>query len=167
MNFTNLSIKLVEDNGFYDVLIRLDDAFANEFGEEFVGGKFRAESDNFQNLQMHIRSSFPDKKLRNARLVFHGLALATLPLTTRDEELAQNSRFLGLVSSYQPSTKPSDSTIPMQDYTVKFGDTLWIIAAKFNTTTAALSKMNKLQSAILETGQKISIPLNTAFADLY
>jgi len=160
-------MKLVEDSGFYDVLIRLDDAFASEFGEEFMPKKFREESANSQSLQMHVRSSFPDKKLRRARLLFNGLALGTLPLTTREEDIAQNSHFLGLVSSYQPAATNADSLAPTQDYTVKFGEPLWIIAAKFNTTAAKLSEMNKFQSTALETGQKISVPLNAVFSDLY
>jgi len=163
MDFTLLNMRLVEDNGFYDVLIRLDDAFATEFGEEFTSAKLDTKSANTQNFCEHIRSSFPDKKLRHARLLSHGLTLATLPLITRDDELTQNSRFFGLVSSYQPNTEPAPSPVQMQDYTVKFGDTLWIVAAKFNTTADTLSEVNKLQNSSLETGQKISVPLHAAF----
>lgn len=165
MNFTLLNMRLVEDNGFYDVLIRLDDAFATEFGEEFTLAKFDAKSVNAQNFREHIRSGFPNKKLRHARLLSHGLTLAILPLITREEELAQNSRFFGLVSSYQPNAEPSPAPVQMQDYTVKFGDTLWIIAAKFNTTADTLSDINKLQSTTLETGRKISVPLHAAMTD--
>jgi len=159
MNFTLLNMKLIEDKGFYDVLIILDDTFATEFGEEFTPTKFSATSTHAQDFREHIRSSFPDKKLRNARILMHGLNMAILPLTTRDEELAQNSRFLGLVSSYHPSIESTPSPIQMQDYTVKFGDTLWIIAAKFNTTADILSEINGLQNSSLETGRKISVPL--------
>ena len=162
MNFTNLRTKLVEHDGSYDVLIRLDDAFASEFGEEFIPSKFNTDSAAATALCEHIRSSFPDKKLRHARLLFHGLTLAALNLTTRDEHLAQNSQFLGLVSRYQPGAEPAANTAPLQDYTTKNGDTLWIIAAKFNTTAEDICTLNSLQNTSIDAGRRISVPQDFA-----
>ena len=167
MNFATLNMKLVKDNAFYDVLIRLDDTFATEFGEEFTPTKLDTKSANIQSLCEHIRHSFPDKQLRYARILLHGMTLATLPLATRDEELAQNTRFFGIVSSYEPHPESVPYAAQMQDYTVKFGDTLWIIAAKFNTTADTISEINKLQTTTLDTGKKISVPLHAALPDLY
>ena len=43
-------------------------------------------------------------------------------------------------------------------YTVKSGDNLYAIARKFNTTVAAIKKLNNLESDMLSIGQKLLIP---------
>ena len=166
MNFSNLNIKLVEDNGFCDVLIRVDDAFASEFGEEFGPKMLTVGSKQTDGLCKHIRSHFLGKNLRRVRIVMNGLTLATLPLAAKEEA---HTRCLGLVSTYIP---PSDETQEdkddgrqLQDYVVKPGDTLWIIAAKFNTTSDRLSEINELQANPVEAGHKISVPLCMALSD--
>ncbi|MCL2852999.1 MAG: LysM peptidoglycan-binding domain-containing protein [Defluviitaleaceae bacterium] len=164
MNFTNLNIKLIEDNGYCDVLIRVDDAFANEFGEEFGSKIFSADDSHNNSLREHIRSSFPGKKLRRIRLTLNGITLATVPVLTKAERLARNTQHLGLVSTYRSDAEPEDSGVQLQDYEVKPGDTLWIIAAKFNTTSDALTSINNLEG-VPEAGRKISVPLSLALAD--
>ena len=159
MNFTNLNIKLIEDSGYCDVLIRVEGAFADEFGEEFV--LYSKNDRQADNLRDHIRSSFPRKNLRNARIILHGITLAAVPILTKAERLEQNTRHMGLVSTYRPDPEPEDTKSFQCDYEVRPGDTLWIIASKFNTTTETLTKMNNLTGSP-KTGQKISVPLNTA-----
>lgn len=164
MNLTNLSIRLIEDNGCYDVLIRVDDAFASEFGEEFVLKITNDNERSADSLREHIRSKFPDKKLRRAKIILHGITIATIPIPTKSERLAKNTRHLGLVSTFIGSAEPEDTGVQLQDYKVKHGDTLWIIAAKFNTTKSELSKINNLTDTP-ETGRRISVPLNPALEE--
>jgi hypothetical protein len=52
-----------------------------------------------------------------------------------------------------PSRAPGQTT-----YTVRSGDTLVGIAARFGTTTAAIKKLNHLSSSTLHVGQKLKIP---------
>ena len=58
------------------------------------------------------------------------------------------------------NTPPSDpeSTI---NYTVKRGDSLWLIAQRFNTTVAKIKSLNQIQSNLLQTGQMILVQTNT------
>jgi len=58
------------------------------------------------------------------------------------------------------STPPSDpeSTI---NYTVKRGDSLWLIAQRFNTTVAKIKSLNQIQSNLLQAGQMILVQTNT------
>jgi LysM repeat protein len=58
------------------------------------------------------------------------------------------------------NTRPSDpeSTI---NYTVKRGDSLWLIAQRFNTTVAKIKALNQIQSNLLQAGQMILVQTNT------
>ena len=57
-------------------------------------------------------------------------------------------------------TEPSDpeSTI---NYRVKRGDSLWLIAQRFNTTVAKIKALNQIQSNLLQAGQMILVQTNT------
>lgn len=46
-----------------------------------------------------------------------------------------------------------------QQYTVKKGDSLSVIASKFTTSTSAIKSLNKLNSNIIRVGQQILVPL--------
>ncbi|MCG6917765.1 MAG: LysM peptidoglycan-binding domain-containing protein [Deltaproteobacteria bacterium] len=58
------------------------------------------------------------------------------------------------------NTPPSDpeSTI---HYRVKRGDSLWLIAQRYNTTVARIKALNQIQSNLLQTGQIILVQSNT------
>jgi len=65
-----------------------------------------------------------------------------------------------VVPSDEPSAGPdgSPSASFRTTYTVKKGDTLIGVAAKFKTTAAAIRKLNGLQSSSLKVGQVLKIP---------
>jgi membrane-bound lytic murein transglycosylase D len=47
--------------------------------------------------------------------------------------------------------------LPNGKYQIKKGDSLWLIAKKFNTDTKTLMRINKLRTSRLHVGQKIKI----------
>jgi LysM repeat protein len=63
----------------------------------------------------------------------------------------------------EPATIPPRETAPSQDttYVVVPGDTLSLIAKKFNTTTAAIKERNQLTTDMILVGQSLFIPANT------
>ena len=52
----------------------------------------------------------------------------------------------------------------LQDYTVKKGDSLWLIASSANTTTKTIQSLNNLKSTRLSVGQVLRIPRSQAQA---
>jgi membrane-bound lytic murein transglycosylase D len=57
------------------------------------------------------------------------------------------------------STPPSDSESTI-NYMVKRGDSLWLIAQRFNTTVAKIKALNQIQSNFLQTGQLLYVETN-------
>lgn len=53
---------------------------------------------------------------------------------------------------------PSSQELPYIVYTVRAGDTLWLLSRRYNTTVDAIKKLNGLTSDILNIGQQLKIP---------
>lgn len=53
---------------------------------------------------------------------------------------------------------PSSQTTPYIEYTVRNGDTLWLLAQKYSTTVDAIKGLNGLKSDMLYIGQVLKIP---------
>ena len=62
--------------------------------------------------------------------------------------------YLGILGNI-PSA-PDSGTM---EYTVRPGDTLWLLAQRFNTTVDAIKALNNLTSDLLHVGQKLLIPV--------
>ncbi len=58
-----------------------------------------------------------------------------------------------------PGTGPEENVI---SYTVRPGDTLWLLAQRFGTTVDAIRNLNSLTTSILNIGQVLKIPVNTS-----
>lgn len=56
-----------------------------------------------------------------------------------------------------PMPEPDDSVI---NYVVKAGDTLWLIAQRYNTTIEAIQRLNGLSGTLLSIGQILKIPVS-------
>lgn len=54
---------------------------------------------------------------------------------------------------------PSSSSVSYTEYTVRPGDSLWLIAEKYNTTVNAIKNLNGLSGDMLTIGQVLKIPL--------
>lgn len=53
---------------------------------------------------------------------------------------------------------PTPASYPYFEYTVRSGDTLWVLAQRFGTTVAAIKSLNGLTSDLLSIGQVLMIP---------
>lgn len=53
---------------------------------------------------------------------------------------------------------PTPASYPYFEYTVRSGDTLWVLAQRFGTTVAAIKSLNGLTSDLLSIGQVLLIP---------
>ena len=74
---------------------------------------------------------------------------------------------VSLVQAPAPAPSPSPSPVPAQGshtYKVASGDTLWLIARRFNTTVDNLRRLNNLTSDTIFVGQVliVSAPVSTA-----
>ncbi|MFW6081875.1 MAG: LysM peptidoglycan-binding domain-containing protein, partial [Desulfosalsimonas sp.] len=59
--------------------------------------------------------------------------------------------------SYASRGKPT-AQVRTIDYSVKRGDSLWVLAKRYNTTTKKIKELNNLRSVNLHIGQKLKIP---------
>ena len=54
---------------------------------------------------------------------------------------------------------PSGQSAQYIEYTVRPGDTLWLLANRYGTTVDAIRRLNALSSDALQVGQKLRIPV--------
>lgn len=69
-----------------------------------------------------------------------------------------------IIPTGQPAPVPAPPPTVDQTYTVAAGDTLYLIANKYDTTVAAIKEANHLTSDFLSVGQKLTIPAPAAIA---
>ncbi len=62
---------------------------------------------------------------------------------------------------------PSGTGSSNFNYTVKSGDTLWLLAQKYSTTVDAIKNLNNLTSDTINVGQVLLIPISTSSSDIY
>ncbi len=53
---------------------------------------------------------------------------------------------------------PSEQSASSFAYTVRAGDTLWLLANRFGTTVESIKRLNGLSGDNLQTGQVLQIP---------
>jgi membrane-bound lytic murein transglycosylase D len=91
----------------------------------------------------------------------HGLTTTTLKqLNQLDSDLLQIGQSLRVPLS--KNFRASDN-VDLPTYTVRKGDSLWLIAKRLDTTVTTLVKLNKIGPRdLLRTGQRIKLPNTTA-----
>lgn len=62
----------------------------------------------------------------------------------------------------QPGTPPATSPGNVINYTVRSGDTLWLLANRYGTTVDAIKRLNGLTGDALQIGQVLRIPVSQA-----
>lgn len=81
---------------------------------------------------------------------------------TADDIKVQNNLTSSLLTIGQILKIPTiDTTITDNEYIVKSGDSLWIIANKYNTTVDTLKSLNNLSTNSLSIGQVLKLPSST------
>lgn len=77
---------------------------------------------------------------------------------TTEELKNYNNLTSNLLSIGQILKIPSKNSSSQITYTVKKGDSLWVIANKYNTSVSEIKSINNLTSNLLSIGQKLKIP---------
>lgn len=62
----------------------------------------------------------------------------------------------------QPGTPPASGTGNVISYTVRPGDTLWLLANRYGTTVDEIKRLNRLTGDMLQIGQVLQIPVSQA-----
>ena len=57
---------------------------------------------------------------------------------------------------------PAGASEPYFEYTVRSGDTLWLLSRRYGTTVDAIQRLNGLTGDALSVGQVLKIPQDTA-----
>lgn len=78
--------------------------------------------------------------------------------TTVDEIRRLNGLTSDILRIGQVLRIPTSTSYPYFEYTVRSGDTLWVLAQRFGTTVAAIKSLNGLTSDVLSIGQVLLIP---------
>jgi peptidoglycan hydrolase-like protein with peptidoglycan-binding domain len=78
--------------------------------------------------------------------------------TTVDAIKRLNGLTSDLLSIGQTLKIPSSQEVPYIEYTVRPGDTLWLLSRRYNTTVDAIKRLNGLSSDMLSIGQVLKIP---------
>lgn len=80
--------------------------------------------------------------------------------TTVDAIKSLNGLSSNLINVGQVLKIPSSQSMPYIEYTVRSGDTLWLLSRRYDTTVDAIKKLNGLASDMLSIGQVLRIPVS-------
>lgn len=80
--------------------------------------------------------------------------------TTVDAIKSLNGLTNNMLNIGQVLKVPASNAAPYISYTVQSGDTLWLLARRYNTTVDAIKNLNGLTSNMLNIGQILKIPVS-------
>ncbi|QNF29662.1 LysM peptidoglycan-binding domain-containing protein [Metabacillus elymi] len=136
-------------NNYYTLIIYLD-PLLTEFSTEL--GETRLKKDD---LNKHIRSlikeRFPHVPIKAAKVMAGSLIITTLYLTGSATSAGAEA------NSSTQLTQGNQFDV----YTVQSGDSLSLIAKRFNVSTASIKSLNHLASDSIFIGQKLNLPFFT------
>lgn len=117
----------------------------------------------YQGILNHIPDTTPDSDtIRYVVKPGDSLWLIAQKYHTTVAAIKQLNGLSGDMLSVGQVLKIPASQTPAIQYTVKPGDSLWLIAQKYNTTVAAIKQLNGLSGNMLTVGQILNIPSSTS-----
>ncbi len=127
---------------------------------------WKALYDVYQGIQQNIPSPGPDTGDGGETITYvvrpgDSLWLIAQRYNTTVEAIKKlNGLTSDILNIGQVLKIPSAQPLPYIEYTVRPGDTLWLLAQRYDTTVEALRKLNGLTSDILNIGQVLKIPVS-------
>lgn len=115
----------------------------------------------YQGIQNNVPGSVPDTDaIRYVVQAGDSLWLIAQKFNTTVAAIKQLNGLSGnMLNVGQILNIPSSQSVSYIEYTVKPGDSLWLIAQNYNTTVNAIKNINGLSSDMLNIGQILKIPL--------
>lgn len=126
------------------VIIHIDPQTA-EFSKEFDGNNPLESKSFIELIQCYVREQFPDIRIKMVKIMIGSVVVATVS-------------FSGIMAGDITVAASTYSEAGYTNYTVTAGDSLWIIAAKFETTMNDIKAANNLATDMLYIGQVLKIP---------
>ena len=116
--------------------------------------------ETYHGIQQNLPSGSPDSgTIRYVVQAGDSLWLIAQKYNTTVQAIKnQNGLTSDMLSIGQVLSIPTPQSTSTIQYTVKSGDSLWLIAQKYNTTVNAIKSMNGLTSDMLSIGQVLRIP---------
>lgn len=116
--------------------------------------------ETYLGIQQNIPSGSPDSDtIRYVVQAGDSLWLIAQKYNTTVQALkSRNGLTSDILSIGQVLIIPASQNTSTIQYTVKSGDSLWLIAQKYNTTVDAIKQLNGLASNLLNVGQILKIP---------
>lgn len=117
-----------------------DTEFATELGTEVTNTRQ-------EEISSYAQRRFPNLKINTIKIVAGGIIVCMFS-------------FSGISSkTTAKAAEPNQTVTTALSYTVKSGDSLSVIAKKFNITTNELKSFNKLTTDTIKVGQVLQLPL--------
>jgi LysM repeat protein/D-Tyr-tRNAtyr deacylase len=140
--------ELIKQHDQYILVVYLDPQlmeFSSELGSNLKEGKEL----NVQ-IKALIKREFPKVRIKAVKVMAGSMLITTMYLSEQAP------------SASAQTTTTSPSYVTRSDvYTVQPGDSLSVIAKRFNTTTESIKSFNQLTSSTIYIGQRLSIPVST------
>ena len=129
------------NNNEYNLIIYVEE-FDTEFARILKKGNINKEELKY-SIENFVKDRFPNIRINICKIMLGSILLAVVPINSSNVSAA------------------TETSINYSIYEVVKGDTLWIIANKFNKTIDEIKQFNNLISDTIYINQLIKIPTNT------
>ncbi|WP_251554812.1 LysM peptidoglycan-binding domain-containing protein [Neobacillus muris] len=144
-----MEIKKYKLSGDQDTLVVYLDLQLEEFSEEL--GRSPKQRKNLQSqIQQLIAEKFPRDRIKTVKVMAGSLLVMTI--------------YLGTTTAASAAQTTAAQSVPADQYdvyTVQSGDSLSVIAKKFNVSAASIKTVNGLTSDVIFVGQVLKLPYYT------
>ncbi len=135
--------KLLKEQDGYIIVLYLNRELT-EFAQDFDYLDDSSKQDFKNNALNYIKEKFPGLKVKTIKILLGSLLIASVPV--------------GAVHALDNAPASSAVIEKTETYSVRYGDTLYKIAQKYNTTVNSVKSKNNLKSDIIFPGQRIMLP---------